>query len=276
MMSNIPSLTRRFEHVFNKKQASVLAESITEAYTNLVNTSDFNELKSIVKDLAEAQLRTETRMEELAQAQQRTETRMGELSQAQQRTETRMGELSQAQRRTETRMEELAQAQQRTETRMGELAINMSQLTQVVTGLGQEMGGLSRTMSYALENEAYRALPAYLERRFDVAIRTRVIRTEIEGEEIDFLAHGEKDGRSICFIGESKLRIDGRRHGGQELDRIIDQLDRKVEAVKKAYPDCEIIRFLVTHYARPFVLERLEAANILVVQSFDWGNGRNR
>lgn len=160
---------------------------------------------------------------------------------------------------------------------MKELTTNINQLMQtVIPQFKQDIDNIQYLMRCDLENKAYRALPAYLKKRFGVVLQSRIIHTEIAGEEIDFLVHGEKDGRSICFIGESKLRIDGRRHGGQELDRIIDQLDRKVEAVKKAYPDCEIIRFLVTHYARPFVLERLEAANILVVQSFDWGNGRNR
>lgn len=50
---------RKLEGAFPKKQASVLAEVITDAYSELVKTSDFNELKGIVKELAEAQNRTE-------------------------------------------------------------------------------------------------------------------------------------------------------------------------------------------------------------------------
>ena len=53
-------LTRKFEAVFEVRQAVVLAEAITEAYTDLVKTSDFSELKAIVKDLAEAQTKTAT------------------------------------------------------------------------------------------------------------------------------------------------------------------------------------------------------------------------
>jgi hypothetical protein len=87
-----------------------------------VPRADFADLKAAVRDLAEAQARTEVRMGELATAQARTEARMEELAQAQARTEARMEELAQAQARTEARMEELAQAQARTEARMGELA----------------------------------------------------------------------------------------------------------------------------------------------------------
>ena len=91
--------------------------------------ADIDELKAIVRELAQAQARTETRLEELAQAQQRAELCMErledavqQLAQAQQRTELRIEELAQAQARTETRLEELAQAQQRTELHIEELA----------------------------------------------------------------------------------------------------------------------------------------------------------
>jgi hypothetical protein len=87
-----------------------------------ISRTDFEELKAIVRDLAQAQQRTEVRLEELAQAQARTEVRLEELAQAQQRTEVRLEELAQAQAHTEVRLEELAQAQARTEVRLEELA----------------------------------------------------------------------------------------------------------------------------------------------------------
>jgi len=97
-----------------------------------------------LEELAQAQARTEARLEELAQqmsalaqAQARTEDRLEELAQAQARTEARLEELAQqmsalaqAQARTEDRLEELAQAQARTEARLEELAQQMSALAQ--------------------------------------------------------------------------------------------------------------------------------------------------
>jgi myosin heavy subunit len=319
-MLNTPALTRRFERVFNKDQANVLAKSITEAYSDLVKTGDFNELKGLVRDLAvaqnrteakvekliTAQQRTETRVEELTVAQQQTETRLGELASAQQRTETKLGELASAQQRTETklgelasaqqrtearvdkltvaqqeltvaqqqtetRLGELASAQQRTETRVEELAVNMSKMAQAMSGMKSELGGLSRTMSYALENEAFRVLPAYLQKEFGIVVESRFVRTVIDDEELDFYAQGERDGRPVCIIGESKLRIDDRRSGGQEFDRIMNQLNRKAAVVKKAYPDCGVVRMLVTHYVRPSARKLLAEDGVIVVQSFDWG-----
>jgi hypothetical protein len=86
-----------------------------------VKREDFEEVRSALRELAEAQKRTEERVEELAQAQKRTEERVEELAQAQKRTEERVEELAQAQKRTEERVEELAQAQKRTEASVGRL-----------------------------------------------------------------------------------------------------------------------------------------------------------
>ena len=54
-----------------------------------VPRTDFVDLKVAVRDLAEAQARTEARMEELATAQARTATHVEELGTAQIRTEAR-------------------------------------------------------------------------------------------------------------------------------------------------------------------------------------------
>jgi len=76
-----------------------------------VRRQDFDELRAVVHELAQAQKRTEERLdrleavvEELAQAQKRTEERLDRL-------EAVVEELAQAQKRTEERVTELAQAQ---------------------------------------------------------------------------------------------------------------------------------------------------------------------
>ncbi len=58
-----------------------------------VEREDFNELKGVVQGLAEAQGRTEKRVEELAEAQGRTEKRVEELAEAQGRTEKKIDDL---------------------------------------------------------------------------------------------------------------------------------------------------------------------------------------
>jgi hypothetical protein len=73
----------------------------------------------------------------------------------------------------------------------------------------------------------------------------------------------------VCLVGEGKLRLDERRRSGQEFGYVMSQLDRKAAVVQKEYPDCEIVRMLVTHYVRPSIRELLEEEGVLVIQSFD-------
>jgi hypothetical protein len=97
-----------------------LVDALKEEFT--VKRTDFEELKTVVRELAQAQQRTEIRMEELvqaqkelAEAQKRTESRVEELAEAQQQTQTELRELAQAQKHTDESVRELAQAQKRTE-----------------------------------------------------------------------------------------------------------------------------------------------------------------
>ncbi len=234
-MMNVEKLTQRFETVFDRRQSSMLAETITEAYSELVKTGDFNELKAIVKDLADAQQRTEARMDELAQAQNRTEAEIGKLAQAQNRTEA-----------------------------------SIAAMTRAITGMAQELGGLSRSMSYSLENESYRNLPALLKTHYDITVYEKIVRLDLDGEEINLFARGERNGQPVYLVGESKLQLDERRNSRRAAEEILDQIDKKAEVVQRHYPDAEIVRVLITHYARPVVLQRAKERGVLVIQSFEW------
>ncbi|MEA2033526.1 MAG: DUF3782 domain-containing protein [Euryarchaeota archaeon] len=80
-----------------------LADAIMERIRTefAVRREDFDELRSAIAELAQAQKRTEERVEELAQAQKRTEERVEELAQAQKRTEERVEDLFNIQKRFE-------------------------------------------------------------------------------------------------------------------------------------------------------------------------------
>jgi len=74
-----------------------------------VLSDELIELPTLVRQLAEAQARTEARMEQLAVAQARTEGHMEQLAVAQARTEARMEQLAEAQLHTEARLEQMLQ-----------------------------------------------------------------------------------------------------------------------------------------------------------------------
>jgi hypothetical protein len=86
-MSSFSHLEYKLSQVFNPEQAKLLAETITAAYDDLVKVSDFNELKSIVKELAVAQ-------QHLADAQQRTEQSLQKLIEEHRDTRKQVGGLA--------------------------------------------------------------------------------------------------------------------------------------------------------------------------------------
>ncbi len=247
-MPTAAAITRRLSRHFPPEQASVLAEVIEEAQTELVKTSDFSELKEIVRDLAKAQKRTEVKVEELAEAQKRTEVKIEELAEAQKRTEVKIEELAEAQRRTEE---------------------GLAALTGVARETNRELGGLARSFAYALENEAYRNLPTVLEARLGVVLTERMVRTEVGREEVNLLGRGTRDGGDVWIVGETKARVDLRTGRKGDLD-LFDQLERKVAAVHEAHGEVEVVRLILTHFATREFLAEAERRGVLVVQSFEW------
>ncbi len=271
-MPAIEKIKEEIKKAFTKRQADVLL-NVVDIVDETVKAKDFNELKSIVaeiakaqKELAEAQKRTEDKLEELVEAQKRTEQRVEELAEAQERTEQRVEELAEAQKETQKEvsrldraLSELAEAQKRTEEEVRKLAIELNRTR-------QDLGGLSRSFSYAFENEAYRMLPNVLKERYAITIKDKVVRAEIGGKEVNFFAKAEKEGKEVYIVGEAKLRLDDT----MKREDVIGELEEKVLAVKAEYGEVEIVKLIVTHFATKGILKKAEQEGIIVVQSYEW------
>jgi uncharacterized membrane-anchored protein YhcB (DUF1043 family) len=203
-----------------KKIIEIVDERIREAH---VTREDFSELKAIVRDLAEAQKRTEQRVEELAEAQKNTEEKLANLTEE---------------------VRKLAQGLNRTR---------------------EDLGGLARSFSYAFENEAYRMLPGVLT-RYGIEVEEKIVRAEVGGKEINFFGKARKNGREVFIVGEVKLRLDDTK----KREDAFEELEEKVEAVRKEYGDVEVVRLLVAHFATKGFLKKAEKRGVIVVQSYEW------
>ena len=284
-------MTHKLQAAFEPNQAEVLAEVIPRASEDLVKTSDFNALTSIVKDLAVAQqdltqdvktLSQEVKtlsqeMQKLTVAQQDTAKDVKTLSQEMQKLTVAQQEIAKDVQNLSKEMQKLTVAQQDTAKDVQKLTVaqqdtakDVQKLSVDLRNVRSEVGGISRSMSYALENEAYRSLPAFLLNQFGIEVTDRLIRTDVGGEEINFFGHAVRDGEPMLIVGESKQRLDERRSSYQEEERILSVLARKAESVRAIYPDTNIVLLLITHYARPSFLKTAEAQDIIVVQSFEW------
>jgi len=205
---DMPEIRQVLQPEFTEKQTDKLIYALT-AFQNgifsrqLATKLEFEELKSIVDDLAHAQIRTEERVNQLAQAQVRTEERVEQLAQAQQRTEERVEQLAQAQQRTEERIGELVQAQTRTEEAIRNLSEGVVQLR------GQ-VGALSETLGLGLEDMGHAVLPSYFEKIYGISgveFRREFLEVNNDTLEINLYSEGERDGVPIIVVGEAKNRI---------------------------------------------------------------------
>jgi len=288
-----------------KEIIKIIDERIREVH---VTREDFRELKEIVRDLgiktaelADAQKRTEQRVEELAEAQKRTEQRVEELAEAQKRTEQRveelaeaqkkseerltrveiaLDELAQAQKRTEQRVEELAEAQKKSEERLTRVEIALDELAQAqkrteeaITTLTKEhsitrklVEDLSNTEGYRLEDEAFKALPRLFAENYGIDVKDRLKRTYLKDKrgrdiEVNIFGKGIKGNNTVTIIGESKSQL-----SKNDVDRFID---RKLRLFKDLFED--IFPVLVTYMiSEPDVEDYAKEKGIALFYSYDF------
>ena len=149
-MLGISEIKNKLLQAFNEQQVSALIEIIAMVYEQMMKMVDMDEVRLAIKDLADAQRRTEESLiafkiateenfrrvwesiNQLAEAQRRTEERLDAFEKATEENFKRVWEsinqLTEAQRRTEERLnqltirvDQLAEAQRKTEERLDQL-----------------------------------------------------------------------------------------------------------------------------------------------------------
>ncbi len=210
-----------------------IIDQLRGEFSDRATKSDFNRLEDIVSALGDKML-------ELAEAQKRTELRVEELAEAQKRTELRVEELAEAQKRTELRVEELAEAQKRTEETLGEVVKKQDRMA-------KELGGLSNSFGYFLEDEAIASLPDILKKKkgIDIQVMDRryIVYADGKDDEINVYGEGLENGKKVYVIGESKSQF-----GKKDADRFQKLIQRVSGHVRaKIYP------LIITHSAHPTV-----------------------
>ena len=158
-----------------------------------------NELARAIQDLAEAQQRTDERVNKLVSAVER-------LEEAQRRTEQRVQELTEAQQRTEQKVQELADTQQRTEQQVQALAGH-------VRGLAQKVSVLSDILGPTWEEEARESVDFLLPKAGVRLLTPLESQPANEWDGVRFahrrlrltVAEAEWEGRSIQVRMEAKV-----------------------------------------------------------------------
>jgi hypothetical protein len=201
-MLDLIELNKRFDRAFDKKQAKVLAEVFFGAYSDLVKASDFNELKTIVKDLAEAQKRTEIELRELVGEHRKTRT---------------------------------------------------------------QLGGLSMTIGYTLEDKAFKALPALLKKDYGLIVKEKLKRkfvTDNKGQpvEVNIIGQADQNGQTSVIVGEAKSQL-----SKNDIDAF---MRKKLNRLKGIYD--RIFPILITYMiSEPDVEEYAKGKGIILYYSYD-------
>jgi len=185
---------------------------------------------------------------------------VAELAEAQKRTEARVEELAEAQKRTEARVEELAEAQKRTEQEIKKLAKGLRETRQMV-------GGLSDTVGYSLEDRAITSMPTLLRQRYGMEPDGGFVRKFIEIDnretELNIFGTAHKDSEEWFIVGEGKSKL-----SRKDIDKFIKVLDRLRSA--KVVGD-HVLPIMVTYSTRPATEDYAKEKGIDIIWSYELG-----
>ncbi|MCZ6679518.1 MAG: hypothetical protein O7E52_19990 [Candidatus Poribacteria bacterium] len=190
---------------------------------------------------------------ELAEAQQRTEQRVEALAEAQQRTEQRIGALAEAQERTEEEIRRLTR-------RVDNLAVR---LTQKIDDLAVQVGGLSNTIGYGIEDKSYPLLKKVIQRDFGVDVeslfRKNIVYSRDHFDEINIYGEGVRSGEKVYIVGECKAQF-----GANDVKRYAALLERVGEHLGGP-----IVSLTLAYHYHPQAEESLKAQGIKYYWSYE-------
>ena len=192
-------------------------------------------VEAAIEKLTAAQARTEERMDRMEDRMDRVEVAIEKLTAAQARTEERMDRMEDRMDRVEAAIEKLTAAQARTEQTLNDL-IGAHRETR------RQLGGLSMTVGYTLENVAYRALPALLKADYGIEVQGQLIRTYLTDNrgrslEVNIYGKGRENGREVVILGESKSQL-----SANHIERFIK---RRLKPLRPQFEN--VLPVLITH-----------------------------
>mgnify|MGYP000939499238 CR=1 FL=1 len=192
-MINTFEIFQNLKETFGEKEATVLTNLLIKMYNDInqtVTKAEFQELRVVVNELAEAQKRTEERVEELAQAQKRTEESIKELIRAQRENEKILKNFMVA-----------------------------------FDDLKKQVGGLSMVVGYGIEDNLMPLMPQFVQNNYKVKAceveRKYILYDNGSYDEVNLHIHAKTNGKDVYIIGECKAQP-----GKKDIDRFNKMLKR--------------------------------------------------
>ncbi|MEX2723043.1 MAG: hypothetical protein Q6367_004055, partial [Candidatus Freyarchaeota archaeon] len=179
------------------------------------------------------------------------------LAEAQTRTEQRL-------ERLEATVEQLAEAQCRTEERLEQLFVVQRDTARALSELASQVGGLSDTVGFRLEDIARIMVPGWFERHTDITIEGEFESTVVSGDgkevQVNLLGRGRRpDGREVVVAGECKSRIQRRE---------VKAFARVLRTVRSAFRGKDVIGFMFGYFVHPTADTEAKEHEILVLAPY--------
>jgi len=148
-------------------------------------------------------------------------------------------------------VKELAEAQKKTEE-------SLNKLIKRVDIIEERIEGISNSVGYSLENNAYRNLPTLLKKE-GIEVEGRLKRRYYEENQLNIWGEGKKDNKTILILGEVKVRP-----SKKEIDKFIRLVDMIANKEKK-----EAFSVFVAHDYHPNTERYLREKGIKYYWSYE-------
>ena len=241
LMLDIARLTSSLAEAFPEHQAQKLVAVISEALQSVFES----EVVRRLDELIEASLRHDAQIAENTRAIER-------LIRVTEQQSEQIAENTRAIAELRASVERLARTAERHERRL--------------ENLERQMGGLSATVGYTLENTAYKALPVLLARDYGIQVQGKLTRDYVvapdgSAYEVNILGTGVQNGRTVTIVGESKVQL-----SVQEVDRFLRRKLKPLQSlVENPFP--VLVAHMVTS---PKVLPHARAKGVAVYLSYEF------
>jgi len=221
------------------------------------------ELRQSVVELREATRRNTEAIAELRQS-------VAELQEATRRNTEAIAELRQTVERlvqvSEQHSREIAESRKRLDELWERTQREIRELVRSIADLRRQFGGLSMTVGYSLEDQAYKALPQLLLRDYGIQVQGRLKRQFVQDAqgaylEVNIFGQAQRDGETVTIVGEGKVQL--------SKNDVNDFLRRKVQRLQQVYPN--IFPVLVTRMISEWnVEEYARKRGVALYYSYDF------
>jgi len=163
---------------------------------------------------------------------------------------------------TRESFDRLTEAQARSEERLGRVEQALEKLVHIQSHLAKEVGALSTTIGFGLEDVAKVVLPGYLERHCNISLKKELERRffSLDGRELEVNLYGEgkRNGKKVTIIGEAKSRIYDR-----EVRRFVRQISPLLPHISG-----DVIKVMFGFLIHPSAEKPAQEAEIILIASY--------